>query len=28
LYVIPLRTSSALTIRRASFSQFMGCNIP
>ena len=28
LYVIPLRTSSALTIRRASFSQFMGYNIP
>jgi hypothetical protein len=28
LYVIPRRTSSALTIRRASFSQFMGCNIP
>jgi hypothetical protein len=28
LYVIPLRTSSALTIRRASFSIFMGCNIP
>jgi hypothetical protein len=27
LYVIPLRTSSALTIRRASFSQFMGHNI-
>ena len=27
LYVIPLRTSSALTIRRASFSQFMGSNI-
>jgi hypothetical protein len=28
LYVIPLRTNSALTIRRASFSQLMGCNIP
>jgi hypothetical protein len=27
LYVIPSRTSSALTIRRVSFFQFMGCNI-
>jgi hypothetical protein len=27
LYVIPLRTSSALTMRRVSFFQFMGCNI-